>query len=49
MTGDARATTFVTGAASFIGAALVSVLTARGHRVFGLAQSMEAAQKMLHE
>jgi nucleoside-diphosphate-sugar epimerase len=46
MTGDARATTFVTGAAGFIGTELVKVLTARGHRVFGLAQGAEAAQRV---
>jgi nucleoside-diphosphate-sugar epimerase len=44
MTGDARATTFVTGAAGFIGIELIKVLVARGHRVFGLSPSEEAAQ-----
>jgi nucleoside-diphosphate-sugar epimerase len=46
MTGDARATTFVTGAAGFIGTELVKVLMARGHQVFGLTHSMEAAQRV---
>ena len=46
MTGDARATTFVTGAAGFIGTELVKILVARGHQVFGLAQSMEAAHRI---
>lgn len=39
-------TTFVTGAAGFIGAELVRVLVARGHRVLGLTQSVEAAQQL---
>ena len=46
MAGDARATTFVTGAAGFIGTELVKVLMARGHQVSGLAQSVEAAQRL---
>jgi uncharacterized protein len=46
MTGDAPATTFVTGAAGFIGTALVKVLVARGHQVFGLAHCAEAAQRV---
>jgi len=33
MTGDARATAFVTGAAGFIGTELVKVLIARGRQV----------------
>ena len=41
---DAGATTFFTGAAGFIGTALVKVLVARGHRVFGLTPCMEAAE-----
>ena len=41
MTGDARPTTFVTGAAGFIGTALVKVLVARGHQVFGLTRSID--------
>jgi len=43
---DAGATTFVTGAAGFIGTALVKVLVARGHRVFGLTPCMEAAERV---
>lgn len=46
MAGGAVATTFVTGAAGFIGTELVKVLVARGHRVFGLTQSAEAAQRL---
>ena len=46
MAGNAAATTFVTGAAGFIGTELVKVLMARGHQVFGLAQSVEAAQRV---
>jgi nucleoside-diphosphate-sugar epimerase len=41
-----KATTFVTGAAGFIGAELVRVLVARGHRVFCLAPSLEAAERI---
>jgi hypothetical protein len=43
---DAGATTFVTGAAGFIGTELVKGLVARGHRVFGLTPSMEAAKRV---
>ena len=43
---DAGATTFVTGAAGFIGIALVKALVARRHRVFGLTPSAEAAQRV---
>ena len=46
MTGDARATAFVTGAAGFIGTELVKVLVARGHQVFGLARCAEAAERV---
>jgi uncharacterized protein YbjT (DUF2867 family) len=48
MPGDAGATTFITGASGFLGAALVRVLTGRGHRVFALAHSVEAAQRLRH-
>jgi nucleoside-diphosphate-sugar epimerase len=41
-----RPTAFVTGAAGFIGNELVKVLVDRGFRVFGLARSSEAAQKV---
>jgi nucleoside-diphosphate-sugar epimerase len=44
MTGARRATTFVTGAAGFLGGTLVRLLLARGHVVYGLAPSAEAAQ-----
>ena len=46
---DARPAAFVTEAAGFIGAELVRVLTARGHRVFGLTESAEAARRMRRE
>jgi nucleoside-diphosphate-sugar epimerase len=46
MAADTRATTFVTGAAGFIGAELVRLLVARRHRVFGLADSVEAAARV---
>ncbi len=36
MAGDAGTTTFVTGAAGFIGTELIKVLVARGRQVFGL-------------
>ena len=41
-----QATTFVTGAAGFIGSELVKVLVARRHRVFGLADSVDAAERV---
>jgi len=41
-----RATSFVTGAAGFIGSELVKVLVARRHRVFGLINSAEAAARV---
>ena len=46
MAGDARATAFVTGAAGFIGTELVKLLVARGHHVFGLAPSLDAAERV---
>ena len=46
MASDARATTFITGAAGFIGTELVKVLVARGHRVLGLTHSVEAAERV---
>ena len=42
----AGATTFITGADGFLGAALVKVLVGRGHRVLGLVDSAEAAQRL---
>ena len=41
-----KATTFVTGADGFFGTELLKVLVADGHRVFGLAPSLEAAQRV---
>jgi NAD dependent epimerase/dehydratase family len=46
MANDTRATTYVTGAAGFIGSDLVKLLVARRHRVFGLADSVEAAERV---
>jgi nucleoside-diphosphate-sugar epimerase len=46
MATDTRATTFVTGADGFIGSALVKLLVARRHRVFGLTGSIEAAERV---
>jgi nucleoside-diphosphate-sugar epimerase len=46
MTADVRPTTLVTGAGGPIGTELVKVLVARGHRVFGLAWSLDAAQRV---
>jgi uncharacterized protein len=46
MADDAKATTFITGADGFIGTELVKVLVAGGHQVFGLARSVEVAQRL---
>src|SRR4030095_16550392 len=46
MAGDAGATSFITGADGFLGAALVKVLVGRGHRVLGLVDSVEAGQRL---
>ena len=46
MTGATAATTFVTGGDGFVGRALVKVLTLRGHRVFALADSAAAAERL---
>jgi nucleoside-diphosphate-sugar epimerase len=43
---DTRASTFVTGAAGFIGSELIKLLVARRHRVFGLAESIEEAARV---
>jgi hypothetical protein len=40
------ATVFVTGAAGFVGTELVKVLVARGSQVFGLAQTLDAAERV---
>jgi nucleoside-diphosphate-sugar epimerase len=42
----AGATTFVTGAAGFIGTELIKVLIARGHQVLGLTTSVEMAERV---
>jgi nucleoside-diphosphate-sugar epimerase len=46
MAREAMATAFITGAAGFIGSELIKVLTARGHQVFGLADSEQAARRI---
>ena len=46
MPGDARATTFITGADGFIGTELVKVLVARGHHVLGLTPSADGAKRL---
>ena len=46
MAREKKATTFVTGADGFFGTELLKVLVADGHRVFGLAPSPEAAQRV---
>jgi nucleoside-diphosphate-sugar epimerase len=46
MATETRATTFVTGAAGFIGSELVKILVARRHRVFGLTDSLEGAERV---
>ena len=46
MAGDARPTTFVTGAAGFIGTELIKALMALGHQVFGLTRCAEAAERV---
>ena len=43
MAREKKATAFVTGADGFFGTELLKVLVADGHRVFGLAPSLEAA------
>jgi len=46
MGGTGAATTFVTGAAGYIGHELIKVLIARGHEVVGLTRSLEGAQQV---
>jgi uncharacterized protein len=46
MTGHVGATAFVTGASGFLGIELVKVLVGRGHRVSGLAPTLDAAQRI---
>jgi nucleoside-diphosphate-sugar epimerase len=49
MTTDTRATAFVTGAAGFIGTALVKAPVARGHQALGPTRSGEAAERVTLE
>jgi nucleoside-diphosphate-sugar epimerase len=46
MADDRGATTFITGAAGFIGTELIKVLISRGHEAVGLAPSVEAAHRV---
>ena len=46
MTRESVATTFITGAGGFIGTELVKALVLRGHQVFGLAATAEAAHRL---
>ena len=46
MAGNARATTFITGADGFLGTELVKLLVSRGHRVLALTRSVEGAETM---
>jgi nucleoside-diphosphate-sugar epimerase len=46
MATEPRATSFVTGAAGFLGSQLVKLLVARRHQVFGLTESLEAAERV---
>jgi nucleoside-diphosphate-sugar epimerase len=46
MAAGARATTFVTEAAGFLGMELVKVLVASGHQVLGLTNSLDAAARV---
>jgi hypothetical protein len=45
MTGDAKATTFVTAPDGFIGSEPIKVLTSRGFQVLGLSPSVEVARR----
>jgi len=46
MATETRATAFVTGAAGFVGSELIKALVARRHQVFGLTDSLEAAERV---
>jgi nucleoside-diphosphate-sugar epimerase len=46
MAGNTGPTAFITGAAGFIGMELITVLLARGYRVFGLARSVESTWRL---
>jgi len=46
MAGDQRATTFITGAAGFVGTELTRILVSGGHQVVGLVQSADAAKRV---
>src|SRR5262245_66694833 len=46
MAGNGGATTFVKGAAGYIGSELIKVLIAGGHQVFGLTRFVKTAQRV---
>jgi len=48
MASDQGATTFITGAAGFLGIELIKVLVSSGHRVVGLTHSIAAAHRVRH-
>src|SRR4029077_12968760 len=46
MSGERKATAFVTGAGGFIGTELIKALVADGHPAIGLVRSLEAAERV---